>query len=168
MLLNACSNSSVCRMFWGGVKASLKWDRTELQNWRNVSNCIFLPFPSCLLSTIWPFSSNTMHPPALPRSPSGPASVYLQGRIKREDAQSSSIFLLILVERVLKWKAVEAGMYSHNAPNLTRQNIAGCSRIYLQWRWGGKAAARHLPAKQASLTGASGAAHTQLIFLSAY
>jgi hypothetical protein len=31
-----------------------------------------------------------------------------------------------------------------------------------------KAAARHLPAKQASLTGASGAAHTQLIFLSAY
>lgn len=42
MELSACSRSSVCRIFCGGVKAPLKWDKTELQNWRNVSNCIFL------------------------------------------------------------------------------------------------------------------------------
>lgn len=54
MLLNACSNSSVCKMFWGAVKAPLKCDKTELQNWRNVSNCIF---PRCCL-----VSSVNVHP----------------------------------------------------------------------------------------------------------
>lgn len=92
MLLNACSNSSVCKMFWGAEKAPLKCDKTELQNWRNVSNCIFpLRF---LLSSVndHPFSFHQQYIPKPALSPDAPhhtyiSSVfcyyYLPGRIKR-------------------------------------------------------------------------------------
>ncbi len=58
-LLSACSRSSVCRIFCGGVKAPLKWDKTELQNWRNVPNCIF-PLPLRYPAYIPPFSQTKL------------------------------------------------------------------------------------------------------------
>lgn len=89
MLLSACSNSSVCRMFWGAEKAPLKCDKTELQNWRNVSNCIFPPrfLLSSAIDHPPPTSSTTVYPNSCAlagRPPHTPPQYfcYLQGRIK--------------------------------------------------------------------------------------
>lgn len=46
---NVCPKRSFCKIFGGDEKTPWKCDNTELQTWRNVSNCIFsLPFYSSL------------------------------------------------------------------------------------------------------------------------